>query len=285
MIVAILILTVIGYPPSSDAVVDLCGQAVLEMGFRRDPVITELIDFSNNEVRLKSAVAGQFIIHRIVDPNVTLKILIALARAADKAAHASSYYYSILKALMRHGNLQALLPEKDRQRPILTYYESIKGLSQAKTQPLFWLQYAIACLFLEKYERAEKYFKTAYSFAEAREYWDSFQIDNHYARFVLVRAISLGDASTCMTAFRNARKLIHNQIERERLHYPYRVASLYADFYDKFAPELKAQNKEEVKRAAKHICERIAKLPLDRQQQRYVHECWENLQRVVESTI
>jgi hypothetical protein len=283
VIVAILILTVIGYPPSSDSVVDLCGQTVLDTGFRRDPVIRDLIDFSRDEIRLKSSVAAQFIIQRIVDPNSTLKSLTSLAKAADRSAHASRYYFGILKTLMRYSSLQQLLPERDRGRATLTYYESIKDLSQAKTQPLFWLQYAIACLVIEEFERAEKYFRTAYSFAETRDYWDSFQIDNHFARFLLTRAISLGDASTCMAAFRNARKLIHDQIERERLYYPYRVASLYADFYERFASVLSPPNREEIKRAAKHICERIQKLPQERQQQRYVVECFEKLQKVLES--
>lgn len=152
---------------------------------------------------------------------------------------------------------------------------------------MFWLQYAIASLVdaekTEEFERAEKYFKTAYSLAEGRDFWDSFQIDNYYARFLLTRAVSLGDASTCMAAFRDARKLIHNQIERERLHYGYRVAALYADFYEKFEPVLQPQHKEEIKRAAKHVCERIEKLPPWRQDQRYVHTCWERLQKILES--
>jgi hypothetical protein len=284
VIVAILILNVIGETPSSSTLVDLCGQAVFETGFRRDTVIRELIDFSNNEIRLKSSVAGQFILQRIVDPNLVVKSLISLAKTTDNSAHASSYYFNILKTLMRYSTLQSLLPEKDRGRATLDYYESIKGLSHAKMQPLFWLQYAIACLVIDEFERAEKYFQTAYSFSEGRDHWDSFQIDNHFARFLLTRAIAQGDVSTSMGAFRNARKLIHGQIERERLHYPYRVASLYFDFYERFAPELKPQNREEIRRAAKHICERIQKLPPERQEQRYVRECWDKLQKVVETT-
>ena len=157
-------------------------------------------------------------------------------------------------------------------------------MDHTKTQPLFWLQYAIACLVIDEFERAEKYFETAYSLAGKREYWDAYQIDNHFARFLLMRAIHQGDASTAMAAFRQARKLIHNQLERERLHYPYRVASMYADFYDRFAHELPLGSKEEVKRAAQHICDRIEKLPPDRQEQRYVQDCWARLQKIVSSS-
>jgi hypothetical protein len=289
VIVSILILTVIGETPSPNTLIDLCGQTVLETSFRRDPVIRNLIDFGTNDIRMKSSVAGEFMLQRIVDPNLTVRSLVSLAKAADKAASASRYYYSILKTLMRYGSLQALLPEKHRRLTTLSYYESIKGLNHAKRHPLFWLQYAIAALVdaekTDEFERAEKYFKTAYSLAGGLDFWDSFQIDNHYARFLLTRAISLGDVSTCMGAFREARQLIHNQIERERLRYGYRVATLYADFYDKFEPVLRPQQKEEIKRAAQHVCERIEKLPLERQNQKYVHTCWEQLQKILERPI
>jgi len=289
VIVSILILTVIGETPSPNTLIDLCGQTVLDASFKRDPVIQNLIDFGTNDIRMRSSVAGEFMLQRIVDPNLTVRSLVSLAKAADKAASASRYYYSILKTLMRFGSLQALLPEKHRRLTTLSYYESIKGLNHAKNHPLFWLQYAIAALVdaekTDEFERAEKYFKTAYSLAGELDFWDSFQIDNHYARFLLTRAISLGDVSTCMGAFREARQLIHNQIERERLRYGYRVATLYAEFYEKFEPVLKPPQKEEIKRAAQHVCERIEKLPLERQNQKYVHTCWEQLQKILERPI
>ena len=287
VIVSILILTVLGEAPSPGTLIDLCGQAVLDSEFRRDPVIRDLIDFGASDLRMKSSVAAQFMLQRIVDPNLTLQSLISLAKAADKSANASRYYFNILKTLLRYNSLQAALPEKHRRRATLIYYESIKGLSNTRRQPLFWLQYAIACLVdaekAEDFERAAKYFKTAYSLGEERDFWNSFQIDNYYARFLLTRAIFLEDVSTCMAAFRDARKLLHNQIEIERLYYGFRVATLYADFYEKFASVLQPQQKEEVKRAAKHVCDRIEKLPLERQNQKYVQKCWERLQEILES--
>jgi hypothetical protein len=264
--------------------IDLCGQRVLEFGFRRDPIIRELVDFSSDQVRLRSAVAGEFILKSIVDPNITVQTLVSLATSAASAARVSRYYYSILKSLARYSNLQNLLPEHDRGRATMRYYESIKGFTQYKTNPLFWLQYATAALVIEEFDRAEKYFDTAYSFGKDWEHFDSYQIDNQYARFLLLRAIRTVDPSTCMTAFRKARSLIYTQMEKERLHYPYRVAAIIGEFYDTFAPLLKPQHKDEIKRAAKYICERIEKLPQERQTQRYVVDCWEKLQGVLAST-
>ncbi len=106
-----------------------------------------------------------------------------------------------------------------------------------RKNPLFWLQYAIACTVFEEFDPADKYFDTAYALAETKEF-NAFQIDNHYARFLLMRAIRSKDPANCMKSFRDARKLIFEQIQTERLHYPFSVATNIAEFYDQFAAYL-----------------------------------------------
>jgi hypothetical protein len=172
-------------------------------------------------------------------------------------------------------------PEKDRGKAVIRYYESTKGLVNTRKHPLFWLHYAIACTVLEEFERAEKYFKTAYSFAEARDF-NAFQIDNHYARFLLMRSIRSKDQGSCMKSFRVARGLIFEQIQTERLFYPFRVATNIAKFYDTFAPLLSVEEKREIARAAKQVVDRIEVLPKERQDQRYVSECRTKMRHVLE---
>src|SRR5262249_8501255 len=116
-------------------------------------------------------------------------------------------YFELLKSLTRFNGLQQILPERDPRKAVIRYYESIKSLANTAKQPLFWLQYAIACTVLEEFDRAEAYFSTAYSLAEARDF-NAYQIDNHFARFILVRAIRAKDEGKCMKSFRQARKLI-----------------------------------------------------------------------------
>jgi hypothetical protein len=136
-------------------------------------------------------------------------------------------------------------------------------------------------LVFEDFERAGKYFATAYSFAEAKDVYDSYQIDNHYARFLLMRAMRSGDVGGCMAAFRDARKLLSEEIQNERLHYPFRVAKLIGEFYDTFASALPPADKGEIGRAAKFISERIGKLPLERQRHRSVTECADAMEHVL----
>jgi hypothetical protein len=273
VVMAILVLNVLDYEPTIDLLITLCGEDVLNQEFKRDPSVQELLDASSGRIRLRSSIAGQFILTQFADPNATVTVLSKMAKAADISARGNPRHFEILKSLMRFHNLQDLFPEQDRRRAFIRYYESIKDLSHTRTNPLFWLQYAIACTVLEDFERAETYFATAYSLAEARDNFDAYQIDNHYGRFLLMRAIRGKDGGKYMKSFRDARKLIFEQIQTERRHYPFRVATLIGEFYDTFVSVMSANDKQEVARAAKHIADRIELLPRSLQEHRNVLEC------------
>jgi hypothetical protein len=195
----------------------------------------------------------------------------------------SDYYFGLLRELMRFGRLQYLLPESGRRQGIVRYYESIKGLNACRRHPLFWLQYAIACLTMNDLDRAEAYFNTSYSLAENMSSFDTYQIDNHYARFLLVTAIENNEANTCMQNFRRARKIVNEQIAKERLRYPYRIATMYADFFERFEGRLSMSEKTEIGRAARFVTERIAKLPEDRQVEKQIVRCRAAMEKVLGS--
>ena len=179
---------------------------------------------------------------------------------------------------MRFASVQQILPESGRLAAAIRFYESIRELGNTRRNPHFWLQYAIACVTLGDLDRSGKYFETAYSLARARN-WDTTQIDNHYARYLLETAIANDDPAPAMRGFRAARDLLTKQIkQQQRLHYPYRIARLYGPFTEKFAGQIAPAERTEVRDAVGRILDSISRLPESRRQQRYVRECDEALQ-------
>ncbi|MCU1252435.1 MAG: hypothetical protein JWQ49_5464 [Edaphobacter sp.] len=281
ILIAILVLAIIDHPATSDILTDLCGESTLTIGFRQNAVIRELIDFESDEVKLRSAVTGAFILKRVADPELVLESLKRITKAADQASLVSREYFAILAAFTRFGNVQNFFPEEDGISYVIRYYEAMKELRQCRRYPLFWLQYAIACLFHHDFARAGTYFASAYSFAK-RNNFRTFQIDNHYARYLLLKSIHDGNALTAMDAFRNAQKLIVEQMKNERLHYPYRTALLVGDWFDAFGDQLTAEQLQEVKRAASFIAARISELPELNQQHRDVVECYRRMRLIID---
>lgn len=280
VIISMLALAILNRYVAVSTLLDLWGDIPLDGKFRRNTAVAQLVNFSKGEISVRSAIAAEFILRKVADANVVVPVLTRIARKADAAANASAEYRAMVRTLMRFNSLQAILPERERRGATIKYYESIKSLSSCDRNPHFWLQYAIASLVYGDLDRAERYFQTAYSLARGRSY-DTYQIDNHYARYVLTAVIESGDSTQAMTAFRRARKTINEQVKNERLHYPYRVAALYSDFYDRFEARLTPADREEIANAARFVGRRIQELPENRQRERDVRRCKDAMDYVI----
>ena len=286
VVAAILVLNVLNQSSSLNVLADLCeGNVIADSRFRQNEVVRQLLDFESGEIVARSSVAAQYLLRRLADASLVSDVISRLARRADKAAAAAPHYRALLKELVRFSNLKILLGNDDSGPAALRLYESIKHLYGFRRNPLFWLQYAIAALFTGDLPRADKYFDTAYSFANEYKVrfgeYDTFQIDNHYARHLLMTAIDRGDISKFMQYFRRARKILTQQLKSERLHYPYRVAKLYYDLYAAFEDSLTPADAGEIARAAQFVISRSDALPPDRQRHKYVKECREGMNYVV----
>jgi hypothetical protein len=269
-----LLLTVLGYHPNSPALITLCGDEILTRGFKENTVVSELIDFGSASFNMRSSVMASFILKKISDPNRTARALVQLITQVDELAYSSDYHFELFKNLVRFSSSNLFFPDEGRGRSAMRVYQEIKGLGHCSRYPLFWLQYAIAALVAKDYEKSGFYFSTAYSHASNLDRYDSFQIDNHYARFLLERAIDTDfNAADRMAPFRDARGLLRPQFAEEWRHYPYRVATGYFAFLTRFSANLSPAEKQEIKGAATEILERIAKLPEDRLAHRSIQEC------------
>jgi hypothetical protein len=271
----------IQHPATTDTLVDIWGDRVLQVSFRQNPAVMELLDFSAGVIRLRSSAAASFVLKNVANPNWTVDTLINIQRRADRARYVSEEWYQLLRKLMRYSELQNLFPDEQKRSALLLYYESIKNLESCRSNPLFWLQYAISCLVFNELQRARLYFETAYSYADKSNF-DPFQIDNHFARYLLLAAIQSGDKATCMDSFRQARETIERQItEGNKFNYPFRVAQLYYRFWDKYAISLKSAEKDEVLRAVVGIIQHIDRLPFERQFHPDVRRCRSNMELVL----
>ncbi len=271
---SIFILTTIDLGPTIDTLVDLWGpERLSQIRSNKNSPLREIVNFERNSISVKSSIVGEYFLRNIADVAIIVRVLLKIVDRIHELSKSSVKYHSFFVNLMKFSNVQQILPEEGRKAGIMKYYESIKTLYKCRNHPLFWLQYAIASIVIKDLYRAEKYFNSAYSYAEER-HWDTFQIDNHYARYLLVMAIEeIKEPEEAMENFRRARNIITRQMANERLHYPYRVASLYQPFFDKFAITLSKHDKNLVKDTAKTVLERINALPEYRRQGRNIREC------------
>lgn len=210
--------------------------------FKNDKNIREFIDIKDGKILTKSAIVSSVLLKEIDNPNILLDILI---RVFDKLHYHKNDHRikSMLKNLMLFSNIQNALSQKKNKEysnNINHYYDKLKEYPYCSNNEQFWLQYAIVKLSQSNYPEAKTYFQTAYAFANKKGQYDTYKIDNHYAKYLLRNAIDQDESGTCMIAFREAHELLTDDNQRgDKYYYPYTVAQLYTPFYNRFYRRLK----------------------------------------------
>ena len=97
-----------------------------------------------------------------------------------------------------------------------------------------------------KLVRAERYFKSAYALAPSD--YDTFQIDNHYARFLLEKALVMPELEDAKILVDKASAIVLKQMISEVRFYPYRVAIGIFRFFDRVKSQLSPANKAAFRR-------------------------------------
>lgn len=273
-LLSIFILTILNFPASLEVLTDVWGvDRISSTNFRTDPVIKEFINWDYHEVHVRSPIVSEYVLKSISNAGTLIPILNTMANQIAKGSRTNERYNDLFKNLMRFSSLQLILPEEGKKNAVIKYYEALKNLERCKRNPLFWLQYAIASLVIEDLVRAKRYFDTAYSFAVKKGY-DAFQIDNHYARFLMVQAIKEEmSIEAAMANYREARGIIEREMRDERLHYPYRVGIHFQDFLNSYGAKMGLPEIEEFASSAERIAGRIDDLPDYQRNNKYILEC------------
>ena len=281
LLICIMIVSVLGSQLSIDILGDLVGtELISNSDLRRNPQIRQLVGFDSLNVNIRSPIVAQYYLANIANKSSTLRVLVRLAQRCSKARHIYGFFRTTFERTQRFSFVQRLFPEEGKLAAVTTYYEEIKNLAGCSKNFHFWLQYAIACLTLGETERSKRYFDQAYAISrEHRD--DTYQVDNHYSRYLLEAAIDYPEPKAAMECFRQARDIINRQIKDERLHYPYRVALNYVRFINRFGGKLKEAWVDEIEQSARSIADRIPELPQERRENRYVKQCRNEMEYVL----
>lgn len=244
-LIYILISQVAGFGVDTDDLVDIFDANQLNTpSFRNNASVREFIDFDGNRIKETSSLFARVLLEEIFSTDVIVDVMISIyKRLNDQRTRRE--VRSVLRKMMNYSNLQHILNKNDRnyKANLLHYYDSIHTLSFCAENPHFWMQYAILKLSEYDYVTAQLYFENAYSFAKKQPDFDTYQIDNHYARHILENEVANGSQNSCMKAFEEAHNALMNPKHKvDSYYYPYRVAQQYYPFYEKY---YKGMNKNE----------------------------------------
>jgi hypothetical protein len=261
MVTALCVLDIMQVNPSVDLVSEVVDSDLARRStFQRNPIVRRFIEVDRNKITMRSSILARHLLTEILPADQTVDVLLKMARRSEIAAPVDPMMKDIFRLLQAFSNVQFMLPEKNKRPLLIRYYEQLKNAPGCIGNVFFWLQYAIARLSFQDYKAAGLYFDTAYGLAKGMVGFNTFQIDNHYARYRLEKCIYDNDAKGSFSAFQDAKQILHRQMTREHRYYPYRVARNYFDFYATFFAQWTPAERAIFINECKYVVDRIDKL-------------------------
>jgi SIR2-like domain len=274
LIAGAFIANVLGFRFTLFDLAELCDLRVSShRGVKATDVFNRVFDMSTSQVKSRSAIVAKHCLTRLLDPSVVTATLESFLKVCYDLRKTNALYKELFLQLSQFRNISKLLPADFEKESLYRHFEVLKTLGQAG-DPLFWLQYAIARMFTRDLERADQYFQTAYSLAIAKKGFNAFQIDNHYARYLIEAAIETYDPQFARDAFAKAREIIERQIaEKTNRHYPFRIASKLYDFFLVYGHQMTGAERQTFLAASDRILKRAQSLDPQLQQHADVRRC------------
>ena len=224
--------------------------------FRHNEVVKEYVDFNSSELKVKSSILSEVILTHIMDVNVVRETLVKAFRNFDNFSE-NAVYRKFMITILSYANLQKVFNKEEGDifnDNIVTLFEDIRNCRFCTNNPHYWLQYAIAKLGEQKYEEAKLYFDNAYTFAKRRSGFDTYQIDNHFARYLLENAIYSDVEEEFMKVFWQAHYILTDRSHlKDTKYYPFKVARSYLPFYEKFKNRMSKKEKSQFGQACHQI--------------------------------
>lgn len=174
--------------------------------FRSNPAIMELISFDlDGKITIKSSVTAKFILQKVSTPETVITALNSIASYAVKYSSIPKFS-QVLTSIISYSHIHSFLRGfRDSEQVILSYYDELSKLSYYEISNFFWLQYAIACIEIKRFDRAQHYLDTAYGLIP--EGFVPFQINNQQARFYL-ESILNGNSHKPLEDFQTAHRIL-----------------------------------------------------------------------------
>lgn len=222
----------------------------------------ELFLRTSDDIELRSSIFSQYIIR--ITKNYTL-ISELLKKIYINSFNSLSEDYNIIrKKLISRSNLIEIFGGrkrntdwKQRDKDIYDFYNNIQNYS--KNNPFFWLQFGITALNLNMHTDAKIYFENAYSYAASLENFDSFQLDTHYARFLLTEILTYDSCFDFDKLTKAHRLLMDNSNAEIRLSYVLRQVGIYYNIDHKYSSAFTAEQRLAFQSYIKEIITRFEK--------------------------
>lgn len=148
----------------------------------------EIFDVSADGFKVRSSIFSSFVVSAFIAQEEIADTVVKVTLAAAQRRHERPYRV-LMSNMMAYSSLRKTLHGKgDPDTVIASIYERLRYDERVSSEPLFWLQYAIAMVEKSRLDAADEFIATAYRKAKELSGFQTYQIDTQAFRIALMRA-------------------------------------------------------------------------------------------------
>jgi hypothetical protein len=242
--------------PTLSLISDLSGNDSALANFSSVSDVRHLftLNIFDDSVDTKSSIYSLHLLNEHFEPMYIVDNCLTLLKMLDKKYVKKTLDQTrndIRINLFRFNYIEGILPRQSKTGMLVKYYEEIKNeLPFHITNPQYWLQYAMAHIALNNYDKAYRYLQTAYDKAENKYFYDVHKVNNQKARLHLkVGTLSSTEIKEAMNLFIEADNMLS---KHENDVYKFKVVNKYYDFYESKKFTLNSSQRSRIKQACVH---------------------------------
>ncbi|EFK05506.1 tetratricopeptide repeat protein [delta proteobacterium NaphS2] len=239
--------------PTLSLISDLSGNDSALANFSSVSDVRHLftLNIFNNSVETKSSIYSLHLLNEHFEPKYIVDNCLILLKMLDKKyikKNLDQIRNDIRINLFRFNYIEGILPRQSKTGMLVKYYEEIKNeLPFHITNPQYWLQYAMAHIALNNYDKAYRYLQTAYDKAENKYFYDVHKVNNQKARLNLkIGTLASTEVKEAMNLFIEADNMLS---KHENDVYKFKVINKYYDFYESKKFTLNPSQRSRIKQA------------------------------------
>jgi len=243
-IFAICVLSTLDLPLTSSSISEIAGNdEIYSSSLRNNQNFHLLFRISGTAITAKSSLFALALIRHNFVPIYIVDQLLNIVTSLSGERRTNTQEHGLLKSLLRFSTVERFLPEKQRINNLVRYYENVKRrVSWLKDDPHYWLQYAMAQLAYEDYEKTQRYLDQAYVHAEGRNGYHTVHIDMQQSRLLLKMSAAEKTPKESIKLFLRAivfLRKVPDDLQKYRL--AERVIDVYNSSFDTYTSAQKSE--------------------------------------------
>ncbi|MDE8164725.1 SIR2 family protein [Erysipelothrix rhusiopathiae] len=268
LIICASICKVIGMPLHFNDYLKILDLSGIPAGIKKDPNLRIFLDFDESSITSKSAIFSEFILNNCAKPEEVIDMIYEMLANSENCIEEKTVTM-IKRQLISISNISVLMKgfDKKYREYVLEYYNKIKTLEFNENNVYFWIQFSMACMDIEDFERANHNLEVAERIENKNKdkysgYTDNYQITVQRQRFLIENAIKNGSQEP----FKVFTKTYHNLMPLVQYgtyskliqkHLVFKQLSLYEKLYEKYKSEITPNESKELFDMIKTILEEI----------------------------